>query len=268
MTTYVPDPRHYQQLNNGDPYGGVDCTAWGAAFRVDAHTKGATKTTGTAVRRHTDEPVPDKSSPGLNLAQVDASVFDITNGKVDFDTRVQLRSLSRAEIKFRIVDGRFAGFSILRGVLVDRGFVSGFRGGHDVTMFTRENEPDQPIMFDSLKTSLTRVSWDVVFDAAEAIAGGRIYAQFTRDLTPDYHMRIPKGQTFRRFHLNDSGRIVRVSSHESSSDVWRPCSVPRYHASAAGKPTSWSRQLVQIHAPGHPRDGWWVSARWAQEINP
>lgn len=266
--TYVPDPRAYQQLNPLGKYGSVNCTAEGAAFRCDAHTKGAIKITGEAVRAHTDEPIPDPKSPGLNLAQVDASVFEITNGKVDFDTRVQLRSPSRAEARSLTVDGRFMGLSITRGVLVDRGFVSGFRGGHDITVFTRDTEPDQPVMFDSLKTSLTRVSWDAVFDAAEALAGGRIYAQFTRDLTPDYHMSIPEGQSFRRFHLSDVGEIVRVSWHKSGSDVWRPCSVPRYHGATAGKPKRWSRQLVQIHAPGHPRDGWWISARWAEEMNP
>jgi hypothetical protein len=185
--TYVPDPRAYQQLVLGGATRTVDCTAWGAAFRVDAHTKGATKTTGRAVRLHSDEPVPDPNSPGLNLGQVDASVIDITNGKVNFDTRAQSRSLSRADTKFRIVDGRFCGLSVWRGVLVDRGFATGFRGSHDVTLFVRDTEPDQPLLFDSLVPTITRVSWDVAFDAAETLTGGRIYAQFTRDLTPDYH---------------------------------------------------------------------------------
>lgn len=269
--TYVPDPREYQQFGNGDPNAGVNCTADGAAFRCDAHTKGLIKITARQVRAHTDEPVPDPRSPGLNLAQVDAAVFDITDGKVDFDTRVQLRSLSRADAKFRIVDGRFAGLSVLRGVLVNRGFVAGFRGLHDITVFTRDTEPDQPLMFDSLVRTITRVSWDVVFDAAEAATGGRIYAQFTRDLTPDYHAVIPKlpaGTTFRRFHLDGDGRIADVTHHGNKGPTDYRCTPPRYHGAAKGKPTRWGRQLVQITQPGARRDGWWVSSRWAEELNP
>lgn len=269
--TYVPDIRAYQQIPLGGATGYADCTAWSAAILVDAHTQGAVKTTGRAIRLRTDEPVPDAASPGLNLPQVDEAALEITTARgrpVDLDTRVQLRSLSRSEIRFRITDGRWATVQVMRNVLVNRGFLSGFRGGHALTVHTNAGQPDVPVIGDPLVPNYVRCSWDAIFDAAEALTGGRIYAQFTRDLTPDYVMSIPEGQPFRRFHLNDNGRIVRTSWHESSSNVTRSCSVPRYHAAAAGKPKRWSRQLVQIHAPGGGRDGWWVSAKWARELNP
>lgn len=271
--TYLPDIKAYQQLVYGGATRGVDCSAWSAALLVDAHTTGVIKVSGRAIRLRTDEPVPDPDSPGLNLPQVDEAALEITTARgkpVDLDTRVGLRSLSRADIKFRIVDGRWAAIQVDRSVLVNRGFggTSGFRGGHDLTVHTAIGFPDIPVLGDPLVPYYIRASWDALFDAAEAFANGRIYAQFTRDLTPDYAVTIDTGTEYRRFHLNDNGRIVRVSRHVAALSPTRPCSVPRYHGAAAGKPTRWGRQLVQIHAPGHVRDGWWVSARWASEVNP
>jgi hypothetical protein len=95
-------------------------------------------------------------------------------------------------------------------------------------------QPDVPVIGDPLVPHYVRASWDAIFDAAEALTGGRIYAQFTRDLTPDYRVTIDRGAAYRRFHLNDNGRIARVSHHVAQADATRPCSVPRYHAAAAG----------------------------------
>jgi hypothetical protein len=202
---------------------------------------------------------------------VDAAVIDITNGRVDFDTRVQGRSLSRAEVKWRIKDGRFCGMSVLRSELVRHGFVTGFRGGHDITVFTREAEPDQPLMFDSLVPSIVRVSWDAVFDAAEALTGGLIYAQFTRDLTPDYRwvLKPTPPATVRVFNhfIVEDGRIARIEKATTrGTDV--VCTPPKYVPAKAGKPAVWSRYLVQLVAPGHHRDTWWTDARWAEEQKP
>lgn len=272
--TYVPDPVRYQQLTHGDPNGGVNCTAWGAAFRVDAHSKGAIKTTGTIVRAHTDEPKPDPESPGLNLGQVDNAVIDITHGQVDFDTRAQLRSLSRADVRWRVTDGRFCGLSVVRQVFVNRGFggPSRFGGGHDVTIFTREAEPDVPILFDSLVPYLQRISWDAAFDAAEALTGGRIYAQFTRDLTPDYRAVIQPfagddRRRFRRFFLDDQGRI-RGSERHTTRGLTSRCSAPRYHGPATKRNTG--RYLVQLleDPAGQGNKGWFINAAFAEELNP
>jgi hypothetical protein len=269
--TYTPDIRAYQQLQFGGPTGPFDCTAWSGALLVDAHSQGAIKTTGRAIRLRTDEAVPDRSSPGLNLPQVDEAVLEITTARgkpVDLDTRVQLRSLSRADVQFRIVDGRWATIQVLRDVLVRRGFLDGFRGGHALTVHTLIGQPDVFILGDPLVDHYVRCSPDALFDAAEALTGGHIYAQFTRDLTPDYHVRIPNGTEFARFHLDSAGRIARVSRHVSHNAAWQRCTPPRYHASAPGKPKGWARQLVQITEPGSNRNGWFVSAKYAQEIVP
>lgn len=269
MSTYVPDVDRYQQLEQGDRFGSVNCTAYGAAFRCDFHTKGAIKTTGAAVRSHSNEPIPDPGSPGLNLGQVDNAVIEITNGKVDFDTRAQSRALSRAEIRNRVVDGRAAGLSVMRGVLVNRGWGGGssFTGAHDITVFTRETEPDVPILFDSLVPRLQRISWDAAFDAAEALTGA-IYAQFTRDLTPDYHAVIvptPPANTrpFYRYLLDDMGQI-RGSQLVSTGGIDKDCSVPRYHPSTTSGISG--RYLVMFTEGAHK--GWYVNAKFAKERNP
>jgi hypothetical protein len=263
MTTYVPDADRYQQIELGGVTGSVDCTAWGAAFRTDAHTKGGIKITGRSVRLHSDEPIPDPGSPGLNLGQVDTSVYRITGGKVDFDTRVQSRTLNRADVRWRISDGRYCGMSVMRNILVQRGFGgdSDFGGSHDITVFARENEPDQPVMFDSLVPYLQRVSWDAVFDAAEALTG-RIYAQFTRDLTPDYHAVIPAGK-FYTYRLDNLGRIVG-STLRKTDGINRKCSVPRYHPSATNGISG--RYLVQMLEGNYL--GKFVNARFAEELEP
>lgn len=269
--TYTPDIASYQQLRYGGATGPFDCTAWSAAILVDAHTLGALKTSGRAVRLNTDEPVPDPSSPGLNLPQVDAAVLKITTARgktVDLDTYVGFRSLSRADVQFRVVDGRWATLQVMRNVLVNRGFLEGFRGGHALTVHTLVGQPDLPVLGDPLVDHYVRASWDALFDAAEALTGGRIYSQFTRDLTPDYHARIPHGEEFAQFVLNAAGEITRVIRHVSMNGAYQRCTPPRYHSSASGKPKGWARQLVQITEPGEKRHGWWVSAKYAKEIIP
>ena len=265
--TYVPNPRDYQQL--AEPITGrFDCTAYGAAFRADAHSLGAVRVSGRSVRLHSDEPVPDRDSPGLNLGQVDASLIDLTHGRVDLDTRVQSRSLTRVELRRRVVDGRFMGLSVDRGVLVRRGFVSGYTGPHDITVFTRDAEPDVPVMFDSLRTSLTRVSWDVVFDAAEALTPGHVYAQLTRDRSPDYRAVIKPDAgsstiPFYQFHLDELGRIADTTRRYTGG-IDRPCSRPVYHRSVI--PGVAGRYLVQLLEGA--RVGWYVNGRFAVEVQP
>src|SRR5689334_9323065 len=55
-----------------DPNGAVDCAAWSFAYGLEFDSCGRIRTTGTWVRAHTDEPRPDRESPGLNLAQLAA----------------------------------------------------------------------------------------------------------------------------------------------------------------------------------------------------
>lgn len=265
--TYLPDITKYQQLVYGGATGNVDCTSWSAAILVDAHSQGAMKTTGRAIRLHTDEPVPDPRSPGLNLPQVDEAVLAVTANRINLDTLVGSRSLSRAEVQARIIDGRWATIQVNRGVLVNRGFLDGFRGGHAFTVHAVDGVP---VIGDPLTPHYVRASWDAIFDAAEALTGGRIYSQFTRDLTPDYHWvckPVPPATVrgFYRYLLDANGRITHpLEKHYTRGRDLR-CSPPKWHGSTGRFP---GRMLVQITAPNSQKNGWFVNAGLAKEIIP
>ena len=68
---YVYVPKHDYQLGPGSgPTGRYDCTAWSCSMAIDRATMGGTQITGRQVRLASNEPIPDPSSPGLNLNQV------------------------------------------------------------------------------------------------------------------------------------------------------------------------------------------------------
>ena len=63
--------RHMTQRVASDPNWRVNCTAYSAAMLInDATLGGLFGVTGENVRRFSDEPTPDKGSPGLNIKQV------------------------------------------------------------------------------------------------------------------------------------------------------------------------------------------------------
>lgn len=270
--TYTPDITRYQQLHNGDPYGGFNCTAWAGAILVDAHTQGATKTTGTAIRYHSNEVPPDPKSPGLNLPQVDTSVYTITAKKVDLDTKVEGQALTRSQAQAMVIDGRWATVQINRAVLVNRGFATGFMGGHAITVHNREID-NIPVAGDPLVNHYFALSWDALWDAAESFvrdfAPGKVYTQFTRDLTPDYRVRIMptppyRAVTFEQFFLNAKGQIARKPVPHTITGLNKPCTRPMWHGSVVtGVP---GRKLVQFRT--NKGTLMWVDARYAYEVYP
>ena len=63
--------RHMTQRVASDPNWRVNCTAYSVAMLInDATLGGLFGVTGENVRRFSDEPTPDKGSPGLNIKQV------------------------------------------------------------------------------------------------------------------------------------------------------------------------------------------------------
>jgi hypothetical protein len=253
----APDIRDYQQLHAGDPYGAFNCTAYSAALLVAAD--GHHTTTGQKVRAASNEPVPNKSSPGLNLPQVDAAVRKLTG--IDFDTRLGDPIL---DAETRIRAGRWAEVQVIRGVLVDHGYGgnSSFRGGHAITVHTNPGDPT-PVIGDPLVPHYMRASWSVIWKAAAGITGsGRANAMFTRDLIPEYEATIEpsEGHLIREFHVFHiaKGRIVRREVN-ATRGFTRPCSPPRFYP--------WTghvgRSLVELLAGD--RKGLYVRSEWAKE---
>jgi len=79
-----PDARRYWQLQQNDTHGGDNCTAYAAAAAADYDTCGRILLKGARIREVSDEPTPDKKSPGLNLSQVRTAVLRLTDGEVNF----------------------------------------------------------------------------------------------------------------------------------------------------------------------------------------
>jgi hypothetical protein len=263
--TYTPDIRDYQQLHSGDPHGGVNCTAWCGAILVDANSGGKVTTTGEAIRKATNEPIPDPVSPGLNLPQVDAAINKLL--KVDFDTRLGDPIL---DAETRIKAGRYAIVQVIRGVLVDHGFAgtNGFRGGHAITVHVQPGD-DTPIILEPLVPYAIRASWGAIWAAAAGIAGsGRANVMFTRDLIPEYAVTIEptEGHVRREFRtfIVHGGVIVRRDL-ATTKGFTSPCTPPKFHP--------WKghvgRSLVQVlHDPTskiNAHEGQWVLSHWSHE---
>jgi hypothetical protein len=66
---------HLRQMVSSDPYGKYNCTAYAAARAIRASTLGGMAVSGKLIRQMSSEPIPNRSSPGLNIRQVvDVSV--------------------------------------------------------------------------------------------------------------------------------------------------------------------------------------------------
>lgn len=261
MTTATPDMRDYQQLVYGGKTGPVDCAGWAGAICCHAHTKGATRVTGRQIRLASNEPIPDVGSPGLNVSQVDAAVYKLTSGRVNFDTPLP-GSLGRVGVRDRVIDGQWVHLAVNRGVLVSRGYggSSGFRGSHAITGHIRATD----LMFidgDPLVPYFYAVPWDVVIDAAQAVTNsGDIFCSFTRDLTLDWAVVVrPRAgadtRVFYRYFLTN-GKIVKRERHRTEGFT-ATCTPPRLHTGTL------TRELVQLTSGR--RKGWWISATYARQ---
>lgn len=70
MSYYLPTFLPQNPLYSGDKYGWQDCTAFAAACMADFDSQGKVRLSGAQVRRESNEPIPNSSSPGLSLWQV------------------------------------------------------------------------------------------------------------------------------------------------------------------------------------------------------
>ena len=256
-----PDIRDYQQLVYGGATRAVDCAGWCGAICCHAHTGGTIRVTGRQVRLASDEPVPDASSPGLNVSQVDAAVRKLTGGKVDFWTPVP-GTFGRVAVRDHVIDGRWVHIAVKRSILVNRGYggTSAFGGSHAETLHLRQADLS-PIIGDPLVPYYYASTWDAVLDAAQAVtSSGLIYASFTRDLTKDYRVVIrPRAgadtRVFYRYFIT-GGRITKRERHKTEGFT-ATCAPPRSYTGVL------TRELVQLTSSR--RKGWWVSATYARE---
>lgn len=126
---YIPDFQGGQLGPLGGSTGPYDCTAWAEAYAIEYHTLGQRKTTGRKVRLLSNEPIPDKDSPGLNLAQVDAVGTD------HFGTNLDVRyAYDFDEWYDRQAEGQGSQLQGYYAAIADSRFDAGngFRRNHDM----------------------------------------------------------------------------------------------------------------------------------------
>lgn len=162
-----------------------DCTAASGAMLARIDSRGQFNFTHHDVRWHTNEPVPDFLSPGLNWNQVDASLFLLTGGKVNLDVRPAGSAFASLPAALRA--GKWAGLSIMRSVLVDAGlgYTSPFRGGHAVVL-GYDQDRKLPILLDPLVSHPIDLSWVLMQRACEVFTASfgesGYYGALTRDV--------------------------------------------------------------------------------------
>lgn len=253
------------QLKQGGATGPYDCTAWSASRAIGHATCGAKLPTGRAIRLASSEPVPDPTSPGLNLSQVAAVAIERYG--VYLDVHTGLRKVTWAEYERRRLAGQGAIIQVSYAPIADSKYDAGrgFRGGHAIFESVHAT-------VDSLADGRAAGVWkydgtvytrSIMREAAGKLALGPktsvglgyVWAAFTRDVIPTYRVRVPAGSYFA--YSISGGRVTgRVS--KSTGGFSASCTPPRSYRWGTRSVT-----LVQITSGAHA--GQFISARYCQE---
>lgn len=195
--TYVARD-HHQLGADGGRYGNVGCTPESFGRSLDGATCGRWKLTGAQIRAASNEPVPSKTSPGLNMEQGDDAVFRLTHGEVNFDTRRMYAATSAID---RILEGEYAVIQYQRSAQIAMGKGGGVRfggahagsidgvGGLHLSDNLVGRTPLTPAQAMTLFGSLVLEFRD---GHVGPIGRGNAYVSFAPDNTIDWHVSIPK----------------------------------------------------------------------------
>jgi hypothetical protein len=278
--TYVAPPGY--QLGAG-PTGPVDCTAWAASRAIAHATCGEKVPTGRTIRRHSDEPIPDPASPGLNLYQV-ADVAREVFG-VHLDVRTGWRALSWGEYEARRKGGAAAVIQVSYAPIADSLYDAGrgFRGGH--ALFESRHDT-----LDSLADGRTtgvydrdvegvriyprnlmrRAAGDLVIGRGSGypirVGEGKVWCAFTADTVPEYAVKVPKPRRKRDWRRLRLWHIIdgRIAQDPWKVDLTRGFSATSTPPRVFRHPDGTLRHLVCLTSGS--REGKWISARWAYPV--
>lgn len=194
--TYV-EPRRSQLGPDGGRYGNVGCTPGAFARATNQATCGAEDFTGAQVRAASNEPIPSRTSPGLNMDQGDDAIYRLTRGRVNFDTRRMYPALEAID---RILAGEPAVVQYQRSAQIAMGKGGGnvFGGGHAGKL----DGVGGLHLFDNLvpRFALTTSQAVTLMGSLLVPRNGRLarigrgnaYVSFGPDNTADWHVSIPK----------------------------------------------------------------------------
>jgi hypothetical protein len=270
--TYIVPPGF--QLSQGGATGPYDCTAWSAAIAIATGSCGKETPSGRIIRLLSDEPVPDPSSPGLNLPQVAAVALDKYG--IYLDVRIGSRAVTWAEYEHRRTSGQATllqgSYAAIAASKYDAG--RGFTGGHCIAETTHAT-------YDSLADGRAAgvFRWDgtvytraviQTFAARLDIGGGKhpvgvVWAAFAPDVVPNYRAVIKPvapatTQAFGTWQVKAG--VVQSSRMRTTTGYDDPCTPPMWVKHPDG------RYLHLVRVQQGSLAGLYVSASWAQEQHP
>lgn len=251
---------------SGYIYGWDSCTAFAGAMAASFDRQVRLLCTGAQVRRNSSEPVPDPRSPGLNLAQIDASLRDGWNVDLDVHYRMPWADFERQINAGRggILQGWYAPIADSQ---YDAG--NGFRGNHAVFVPPGWGAMDPlasgkgslyqyagaPYPLPMLREYAGRLN--VAPSGYSALGLGLVYAAMTRDRAGTWVFTV--GATkLGVFTIGPNGVIshVRIATTGGFNAL---CTPPRTYVWPGHTPQRLVRLINGSHA------GWYVRAQHAEE---
>ncbi len=264
--TYLPLYRG--QLSSGDPYGGVNCTAWTASYAIDFATSGGLQPTGTTIRKLSNEPRPDPDSPGLNLAQVDR--VGTTRFGVDTDVRYRY---PWSEFVARINAGEGAHLQVWYGPIADSPFDGGrgFRSNHDLFVppgwgvYDPLADGRAPGVYrfrgDKYPLTLLRTAagkLNIGGEMYRALGAGLVYAGFVTQTPIAWHVSIRAG-TYGVYTVVNGAITPGGARTATTGGFSANCTAPRLYPWAGHT----SQSLVLLTSGSHK--GQYVRSTWARK---
>lgn len=236
MTTRNPAPQFQLQAN--DPHGGVNCCAYSAAMAVDYATRGAVVPTGRRIRELSSEPNPSPSSPGLNLAQIDAVTRKYYG--VDLDVRYKLPWTEYETIRKR---GHGAVLQIDYSPISTSAYSGSptFGGGHAI--FENDHTTIDPLAdgrrpdiwrYDGRlypRTLMRKAAGLLVIGNNVRVGDGYCYVGFTNipkdGPLPRYRIQVTKGSWF-DYDVRDG--VIKGRTSRGTGGFSADCSAPRRYS--------------------------------------
>lgn len=260
------------QLQSGGVSGPSDCTAWAARVVIATASCGAEVPSGRIIRLQSNEPIPDRNSPGLNLVQV-ADVA--AKYGVHFDVRIGFRSVTFAEYERRRLAGQPAIIQVRYAAIASSKYDAGggFQGNHAIAETTHATYDS---LADGRRPGIHKFDGTVypralIQTAAARLdigggnhpAPGTVWAAFAPDVVPSYHVVIKpkppaKFQAFGTWKVTNG--VITSGKTRNTTGYDNPCSPPQW----VRVPGDGLRQLVHIDKGS--LTGLWVWAGWAKEL--
>lgn len=267
---------------NGFKYGWLSCTSYAYAMGASYDRQVARYVTGQTLRmncRYADGTV--DLTGGTTLAQNDRAMERLFGFSLDVRTPVRWEELiERNEGGQGVVlqghgevfEGTrfYCAASVPHAVFVppDRGAMDPSADGRRPEIYRYHNEryPEDLLRRFAGRTILS------LRDPSKRLGLGWAYAAFTIDRTADHEaiVRPLPGHIRREFtvypvrNMPNGTRVISGKPEIMATKGFAiPCTEPKqvYTASLAA-----TVSLVKLIHPGHPQDGWWLSARWERPV--